>query len=48
MAIKLLEFTQINQFTLILYGVWILCDVDIFKLSARAQSIHREVYVLSH
>ena len=49
MAIKLLELTknshhQINQFTLIWYGFGVRCDVDIFKLAARAQYIYREIY----
>ena len=47
-AMKLFELTQfdhkINQFTLILHGVGVRCDVDIFKLTASAQSIWREVY----
>ena len=30
-------------FTLILYGVGIRCDVDIFKLTASAQAIYRDV-----
>ena len=34
---------QIYQFTLILYGVGVCFDVDIFKLTARAQSIYRKV-----
>ena len=34
----------INQFTLILYGVGVCCDVDIFEQTAHAQSINREVY----
>ena len=33
---------QIYQFTLILYGIEVRCDVDIFKLTAHAQSINRE------
>ena len=47
-VIKLLEVTQlasaINRFTLICTVVGSVCDADIFKLSACAQSICREVY----
>ena len=49
MALKLLVI-RINKsinlrfFTLILKGAGVPCDVDIFKLTAHAQSIHREVY----
>ena len=38
---------QIYRITLILYGVGVSCDVDIFKLTARAQPIYRDVYGLS-
>ena len=34
---------NLQLFTLILYGVGVRCDVDIFKLTASAQSIYREV-----
>ena len=45
-AIKLLNSHHlIYQFTLILYCVWVRCDLDIFKLSARVQSFYREAYV---
>ena len=40
---KLNSHHQIYQFTLILYVVGIRCDVDSFKLTARAQSNYREV-----
>ena len=36
---------NLQLFTLILYGVGVRYDVDIFKLTASAQSIYREVYV---
>ena len=36
---------NLQLFTLILYGVGVRCDVDIFKLTASAQSIYRNVYV---
>ena len=41
---------KIYQFkvTLILYCVGVRCKVDIFKLTASAQSIYREVYDLLH
>ena len=35
---------NLQLFTLILYGVGVCCDVDIFKLTASAQSIYRYVY----
>ena len=37
---------NLQLFTLILFGVklGVRCDVDIFKLTASAQSIYREVY----
>ena len=38
------KYINIHLFTLILYGVGVRCDVDIFKLTASAQSIYREVY----
>ena len=45
---QLISYHQIYQFTaiftLILYG----CDADIFKLTATAQSINREVYGSSY
>ena len=34
---------QVYQFTLILYGVEVHCDVNIFKLTTHAQSIYGEV-----
>ena len=46
-AIKMLELNlhnQINQFTFILYDVWVRCYVDIFKLASHAQYIYGEVY----
>ena len=50
-ALKLLEFNSIlmtkilliDQFTLILYGLGVRCDVDTLKFTARAQSTNREV-----
>ena len=45
---KLNSRYQIYQFTLILYGVAVRCDVDIFKLTASAQSIYREIYGEGH
>ena len=51
-AIKLLELThshhQIYRFALILYCVWVRCDVDILKRTTRAQSIYRKVYGTSY
>ena len=35
---------DLQLFTLILYGVGVRYDIDIFKLTASAQSIYREVY----
>ena len=39
---------NLQVFTWILYGVGVRCDVDTFKLTARAQSINREVYALDN
>ena len=39
---------QIHQFTLILYGLEVRCDVDIFKLTACAHSIYRDVDGRAH
>ena len=39
-----IRITKIHQFTLILNSVAVRYDVDIFKLTARAQPIYREVY----
>ena len=40
--------TKINQFAVICFNfVGCRCDVDIFKLTASAQSIYREVYALT-
>ena len=33
-----------TKFTLILYGVGVLCDANMFNLTSRAQSIYIEVY----
>ena len=42
---KIAQFASPNlSIYLILFGVGVLCDADIFKLTARAQSIYREVY----
>ena len=38
------KYINLQLFTLILYGVW--DDVVIFKLTASAQSIYREAYVI--
>ena len=35
---------NLQLFTWILYVLGVSCDVDIFKLTASAQSINREVY----
>ena len=35
---------DLHIFTLILFGVGVRCDVGIFKLTASAQSIYREVF----
>ena len=41
----LIRLAPPNQsIALIVYGVGLRCDVDIFKLTARAQSINREVW----
>ena len=53
-ALKLLKFTRFftpnlsiyNYLLLFLYFVGVRCDVDILKLTASAQSINREVYVI--
>ena len=39
---------KINQFTLILYGIDVRCDVDIIKQTARTQSIYREINEFTH
>ena len=43
-SILITKSVNLQFFTLILYGVWGSCDVDIFKLTFNAQSIYREVY----
>ena len=47
-SIIITKSIDFQLFTLILYGVGIRCDVDIFKLTVRAQSIYREVYALTY
>ena len=43
-SILITKSFNLQLFTLILYGLRVRCDVDIFKLTASAQSINREVY----
>ena len=38
------KYFNLQLFIWIFYGVGVRCDVDIFKLTANAQSIYREVY----
>ena len=40
--------TKSINLTLILYGVGVGCDVDIFKLTAHVQSIYREVNICNY
>ena len=47
-SILITKSINLQLFTLILYGVGVRCDVDIFKLTARAQSINREVYAIRY
>ena len=42
-SILITKSINLHLFTLILYGVGVRCDFDIFKLTASAQSIYREV-----
>ena len=35
---------NLQLFTLILFGVGVRCDVDVFRLTASVQSIYREIY----
>ena len=41
--INSIRLTKIYKFTLILFGVGVCFDVDVFKLTARAHSIYRAV-----
>ena len=43
-SILIAKSVNLQLFTLILYGVWVCCEVDIFELTASAQSVIREVY----
>ena len=47
-SILITKSFNLQLFTLISYGVGVRCDVDIFKLTASAQSIYREVFVACH
>ena len=47
-SILITKSINLVLFALIMYGVEVRCDVDIFKLTASAQSINREVYVPSN
>ena len=40
-CIIITKYINLQLFTLILYGVVVRCDVDIFKLTATAQPIYR-------
>ena len=42
-SILITKSINLHLFTLILYDVGLRCDIDIFKLTASAQSINREV-----
>ena len=46
--ILITKFLNLQLFTLILYYTGVRCDVDIYKLTASAQSIYREVYVSTY
>ena len=43
-SIHITKSINLQLFTLILYGVDVRCDVDIYKLTASAQSIYKEVH----
>ena len=43
-SILITKSVNLQLFTLILNGVGVCCDLNIFKLTASAQSIYREVY----
>ena len=38
------KYINLQLFSFILYGIGVRCDVNIFKLTASAQSIYRKVY----
>ena len=43
-SILITKSVNFQLFTLIFNGVGVRCDLNIFKLTASAQSIYREVY----
>ena len=45
-SILITKSINLQLFTLIIYGVGVRCVVDIFQLTASAQSINRQVYGL--